>query len=260
MTTGITTTSDGVELAWDRRGSGTPVVLVHGITDNRSSLEPIADRLAGTHEVLSLDLRGHGQSTKGSDYAIERLAGDVVEVVADQGLESPALVGHSLGAMVATAAAAHVGARAVVNVDQPLALGSMAGVVAELADGLRNPDTFHATLGAFFDAFESPSLDAASTQAFRDGVANVDPSVVLGIWGPMLDGPDPAVDELVDAVLASVTMPYLAIHGMDPGPDYSAWLAERIPHSVLEVHPGVGHFVHLVDVDAFVQRIAPVIV
>ena len=255
VTNGTTTTSDGTTIAWDRRGSGSPMLLVHGITDNRRSWDLMVDDLAADHDVITMDLRGHGESAKADDYSLVRMVTDIAEVCADAGFEAPVLVGHSLGGLLVTAAGGAVGARAVMNVDQGLELTAMSETVATLADQLRDPATFHATLGMMFSAMESPGLDEASAAAFTDAVATADQDVVLGVWGPMLDGPDPDVDAQVDAVLATLTMPYLSWHGMDPGPGYEAWLRERVPHAQFELLDGEGHFVHQVDPARFTARL-----
>ena len=60
-----TTTRDGIKLAYEERGSGTPAfVFVHGWTCDRSFFAPQAEYFARKHRVVSLDLRGHGESDK----------------------------------------------------------------------------------------------------------------------------------------------------------------------------------------------------
>jgi pimeloyl-ACP methyl ester carboxylesterase len=56
------TASDGTSIAWSRTGAGDPVVLVHGITESAATFEPVVALLAATHDVMALDLRGHGES------------------------------------------------------------------------------------------------------------------------------------------------------------------------------------------------------
>jgi pimeloyl-ACP methyl ester carboxylesterase len=74
------TASDGTSIAWSRAGSGDTVVLVHGITESAASFEPITERLATDHEVITLDLRGHGESGSATDYGLAAMAGDVAAV------------------------------------------------------------------------------------------------------------------------------------------------------------------------------------
>jgi hypothetical protein len=53
----------------------------------------------------------------------------------------------------------------------------------------------------------------------------------------------------------AIRCPYLAIHGIDPGPAYATWLAGLVPGAVVEVWDGLGHYPHLVEPDRFVRRI-----
>ena len=57
-------TRDGVKLAFEETGHGTPVVLIHGWTCDRSYFAPQRDHFARAHRVVSVDLRGHGESDK----------------------------------------------------------------------------------------------------------------------------------------------------------------------------------------------------
>ena len=50
-------------------------------------------------------------------------------------------------------------------------------------------------------------------------------------------------------------VPYLALHGIDPGPDYGAWLRGVIPTATLEVWDGDGHYPHLVEPARFLDRL-----
>ena len=50
-------------------------------------------------------------------------------------------------------------------------------------------------------------------------------------------------------------MPYLAIHGADPGEGYSEWLAARVPGAEVEVWGTGGHYPHLADPARFAARL-----
>ena len=49
-------------LAYERFGTGEPLVLVHGISHRRQAWYPVAERLAEHREVILFDLPGHGES------------------------------------------------------------------------------------------------------------------------------------------------------------------------------------------------------
>src|SRR5205807_2338046 len=50
-------------LAFERHGEGPPLVLLHGITQSRGSWAPLLPTLSASHDVLAIDLKGHGESS-----------------------------------------------------------------------------------------------------------------------------------------------------------------------------------------------------
>jgi 3-oxoadipate enol-lactonase len=89
-------------IAWERRGEGAPVVLVHGLGYARWGWEPVADPLAERFEVVLLDNRGIGESdAPPGPYTALEMAGDIMRVLDEAGLESAHVVGTSLGGMIA---------------------------------------------------------------------------------------------------------------------------------------------------------------
>ena len=76
------TTTDGGRIHVVEAGQGPPIVLVHGITLGVGIWVRQFRGLAGTHRVIAIDQRGHGQSIAGTDgYRFERLADDLIEVL-----------------------------------------------------------------------------------------------------------------------------------------------------------------------------------
>ena len=51
-------------------------------------------------------------------------------------------------------------------------------------------------------------------------------------------------------------MPYLSLHGTDPGDDYPDWLRAIVPTATVDVWAERGHYPHLVEPDSFVRRLA----
>ncbi len=92
-----------VSLAYDRSGSGEPgVVLLHGWLCDRGDMAGLHQSLAAHHEVISADLRSHGESPSTPEgHALSDLAQDVGELCAALDLGPVVLVGHSLGGAVA---------------------------------------------------------------------------------------------------------------------------------------------------------------
>jgi lipase len=99
---------DGVELAFGYwPGRSAPVVALHGLTASHLNFIGIAERLAGRCALFALDLRGRGDSDKPeAPYGMSQHARDVAAAMHAMGLEPSIVVGHSMGAFVATALAA----------------------------------------------------------------------------------------------------------------------------------------------------------
>lgn len=241
-----------VELARDLTGTGPLLVLIHGITENRHTWDPLLDDLAADHRVLRVDLRGHGQSPKGESYAVDELAADVYACVSELGDETPMIVGHSLGGMVVTAYGAAYPTRGIVNVDQSLDLTGLQAGVKALEPMLRS-DSFGLAITAVFDSLRG-ALPADETERV-EGLRHADPDVVLGVWSVLLDQTPDELAATVAQLVDGVAAPYLSLHGIDPGPEYPAWLRERIPRAEVEVWPEVGHYPHLVRKAEFLARV-----
>jgi pimeloyl-ACP methyl ester carboxylesterase len=102
------TTSDGIEIAFQRAGQGRTVLMLHGFLADaeRNWIAPgIADAvIAAGFQVLAPDLRGHGRSGAPTDLAHwprDILADDQFALIAHLGLKDYDLVGYSLGARTA---------------------------------------------------------------------------------------------------------------------------------------------------------------
>ena len=100
--TELTIDSNGVKLAGDEEGEGVPVVLLHGLTATRRYVVMGSKNLArGGHRVIAYDARGHGRSAPAGDpdaYGYDVLAGDLLAVLDDRGIDRAVLAGASMGA------------------------------------------------------------------------------------------------------------------------------------------------------------------
>ena len=93
---------DAVDLAYDEAGTGPAVVLIHGHPFNRSMWAPQLAALADGYRVVAPDLRGYGDSpvTPGT-VPMSQLAADVARLLDRLGVARAALVGLSMGGLVA---------------------------------------------------------------------------------------------------------------------------------------------------------------
>lgn len=83
-----------------RRGTGAPLLLVHGLGAGWRSWAPIIDGLAAEREVVAVDLPGFGQSAPLAELSIASLADAVADFIEEQGLGGVATAGQSMGARI----------------------------------------------------------------------------------------------------------------------------------------------------------------
>lgn len=95
---------NGIQLAYDRRGAGTPLVLLHGFPLDHHLWDEVVPLLEDTFDVILPDLRGFGDSTTvDSFYTMDDYASDIAGLLDQLGIQKAAIVGHSMGGYVALA-------------------------------------------------------------------------------------------------------------------------------------------------------------
>lgn len=98
------TTRDGARLYWKLDGSAgkPPLVLLHSIGTDMSLWDQVVPLLERDFRTLRIDTRGHGASDAlGGDYTMAMLAADTLAILDDAGIGEAAMVGVSLGGMIA---------------------------------------------------------------------------------------------------------------------------------------------------------------
>jgi pimeloyl-ACP methyl ester carboxylesterase len=90
-------------LAYERTGSGPPLVLLHGVGHRRQAWGAVLDRLTPHRDVILVDLPGHGESPPLAQHLpiLDALLGPVRVLLDDLGVERPHMAGNSLGGRLA---------------------------------------------------------------------------------------------------------------------------------------------------------------
>ena len=84
-----------------RRGSGSPLLLVHGLGAGWRSWSPILDELAEHREVIAVDLPGFGETPPSAgELSIASLADSVADFITEQGLDGVSTAGQSMGGRI----------------------------------------------------------------------------------------------------------------------------------------------------------------
>lgn len=233
----------------DYGGDGPPVLLLHGGGADRSAWETIAPQLNG--RALAVDLRGHGESGDGP-WEWEAVLDDLDAVTDHFGLSAPAVVGHSLGGMLAGMwARRHPECPAAVSLDGHRA----AATKPENYEGMPAEQVAKdlATLNAIFTAQEqtitrpNKEIMAAlrSSAEFADSLpifGEVTSPFLIVLATKNLPGMPPDLVELMDAHRAGLrrdlaTLPNVRVQEVDAS---HAMVAERPDELAVIVNQFVG--------------------
>lgn len=244
-------------------GDGKPLILLHGLFGSLENLGGVAQRLQDQWQIHALDQRNHGRSphTDSMDYA--SMADDVIAYMDAQGLETAALLGHSMGGKAAMQVA----------LANPSRVDHL--IVADIA-----PVTYKPRHDAILEGMTRLDLSQISSRQQADSALS-DYVDELGVRQFLLknlvripdderDGEDgagfrwrlnlPVIErcyaELAAAPSASGPFdgPTLFIKGED-----SAYIQDKhrddvarlFPHAELRVIQGTGHWLHAEKADTF---------
>ncbi len=97
-------TLNGLQIAYERGGSGTPLVLIHGYPLDHTIWDAMVPLLEGNFDLILPDLRGFGQSgTTTTPYSLDDMAADLAALLDVLKVKNAVVVGHSMGGYVALA-------------------------------------------------------------------------------------------------------------------------------------------------------------
>lgn len=93
---------NGINLYYETHGAGRPMILLHGGLGSGEMFGPILPTLADHHQVVAVDLQGHGRTADiDRPLDIRLMADDIAALIDHLGLQKPDVVGYSLGGGVA---------------------------------------------------------------------------------------------------------------------------------------------------------------
>ncbi len=238
-------------LAYEDRGTGFPLVFIHGLTFSKETWRPIMDRLAERYRCVAIDLPGHGESA-GLPRSLEEVMQQVHRLITDLGIERPVIVGHSYGAIFVTVYAAQMPVAGVVNVDQTLLVEPVMRMSQQMEPVLRGPN--------FAAAFE-PIRQSIGVEMLPEPLRSstlatqtVRQELVVAYWYEVGRPSPEEMQAMVDEAASEITVPYLAIFGHQLPEEDRAYLHDRLPTLQLEEWPERGHMVHLREPDRFTNR------
>jgi pimeloyl-ACP methyl ester carboxylesterase len=248
----------GVRLEYAEQGdpAGTPVVLLHGITDSWRSFETVMPHLAATLRVYSISQRGHGGSDRPRSYRTREFAADAAAFIEALGLRRAIVVGHSMGSVNAMRLA----------IDRPdLVCGT---VLAGAFAGFRgNPAVveFHRDAvvplrdpidPAFVEEWQRNTLARPIDPAFFGSIVQETLKVPASVWHAAFGA---LLDDDFASELHRIATPTLLLWGdadaFAPRAD-QARIRDAVRDSTLVIYQGAGHALHWEEPARFAADVA----
>ena len=254
----------GVELAVEIRGEGPDLLCVHGFGGAKEDFADHVDALAARWRVITVDLRGHGDSDGPLDpttYSLDRLARDVEAVADAVGAARFRLLGHSMGGMVARRVALDRADRVAALVLMSTAAGPPAGLDPDLVDfGAALALDNWSELTRLLDEM-APLRTAAyqrvidEREGFSDFIAWKWSRVAPPMWAAL--APQIAREPADLDRLRALACPTLVIVGALDAAFYdgSLAIAEAVPGSRLAVIGDAGHHPQFEQPDAWLDAV-----
>lgn len=235
-------------------GTGSPVVLIHGLFGSLDNLGVLGRDLVKDRTVVQLDLRNHGQSPRSASMTYPAMAQDVLDTLDEYQLDKVTLIGHSMGGKVSMA----LSALAPERIDQLILID-----IAPVAYPVRRHDAIFAAVRAVSENGATRRHDAAAImrehikeegviqfllKSFADGEWRFNVPVlwdqydnIIG-WEPTPPWPHPAL------FIRGGDSPYIQSA-------YQPQIAAQFPHARAHVIAGAGHWVHAEKPQAVLRAI-----
>lgn len=254
------TSADGTPIAFERTGSGPPLVLVAGGGANdhtRWDAGGVRSAFADHYTVHAIDGRGLGESGDAAEYALEREFEDVATVVESID-ERAVLLGHSSGALIALEAALRTdNLRKLVLYEPPIQVSGHdlddTETVAEM-EALLGEGQYEQVLVLFLREVanippdEIDALREAPNWQRRVEGAYTIPRAIQGVSDYEFDA----------ARFAGLTTPTLLLEGSESPPFLHTAieaLDEAFPNSRIVTFEGHGHVAMLTATDRFINEV-----
>lgn len=234
---------DGTRIHYRLAGTGDPtLILLHGWCSNLEHWQPTARRLRRTHRVLSVDLRGHGQSdAPDGGYDATQFADDIAALAHSLRIDEAVIAGHSMGGLIALELARRDPslAKALVLVDSaydqyatPDALeGTRLWKTVAGAEGTAGVARLYR---AFFPPSAPPAVRALGREVIADA-ARTPRHVALAAWRTTLTAD-------VRAIARDVRQPVLFVNA-SRNDRTAAALRAVVPQAEFAQVTGSGHFI-----------------
>lgn len=91
---------NGVELYYEKYGTGKPIILIHGNQESHEIFDKLINKLKNNYEVFAIDSRCHGQSENSKEISYNLMSDDIIQFIKKLNINTPILYGFSDGGIV----------------------------------------------------------------------------------------------------------------------------------------------------------------
>jgi pimeloyl-ACP methyl ester carboxylesterase len=243
----------GREVAWERIGSGPPVVLCHGTPFSSAIWRPFAAALSADHAVYLWDMPGYGASSKDADHAVDfGVQGELLAaLLAEWGLDRPDVVAHDFGGAVSLRAHLMHGARY-----RSLMLVDVVAVPPTGSPFFRFVQEHPGLMAALPAYVHEAIVRAYIGNASHRGVRDDDLAALVAPWTAgdgqaafyrQIEQTDERYLRDIEERLPGMDIPVRIVWGEEDtwiAPETGRRLCELIPGATLELVACAGHLVH----------------
>ena len=228
---------NGIKIWYAVFGHGQPVILLHGGLGNSHYWGNQVPALAKHYQVIVMDSRGHGRSTRNDQpYGYDLMASDVVALMDYLKIQKAAIVGWSDGAILGLDIAIHHPER--LTKLFAFAANSDPSGVADISKS----DVFNAYIARAAKEYEQLSATPTQYKAFLDQIGKM--------WATQ--------PNFAEAQLRGITTPTWIVdadHDEAIKRENTEYMAKMIPNSGLLLQPEVSHFSFLQDPQQFTNDV-----
>lgn len=238
----------GVRIYYESAGNGPPVLLSHGCSATSQMWQGQVQALADRYQIITWDMRGHGQSDSPDDpaaYSEAHTVADMAAILDALGVQSAVIGGLSLGGYMSLA----------FHLAHPARVRAL--MLFDTGPGYRNPagrEAWNRIAEARAHAFETHGLQALGPGAeVRIAQHRSAKGLALAARGMLAQ-----FDSRVIESLQTIRVPTLVLVGEDDEPFLGAtdYMATKIPGARKVIVPAAGHAANIDNPPAFNAAVA----
>ena len=233
-----------IELHYIEEGSGLPLLLLHGLSDDARLWNPLLPAFSESYRVIALDLRGHGRSGKpDTPYSIQQFSADLFELLRELDIARAHLLGLSIGGVIAQ----HFALEHPEKLRALVLLSTFSSTDPYLRARFKRLRESLLTGGcsAFFDEAVTLTVTPEFAAAHAAEIALVkEDMVAMNSAAALVHALDACMEFNIADQLSRITLPTLIVSGREDAftPRYfSEQIHRAIPGSTLVILNGVAH-------------------